>query len=72
VSESENAELALDIEFENEWEATRNWNDDNCEGSDGRERVMLPAFEATREGQGQAPKAGHCIASSLQTRRLDT
>lgn len=31
LSDAENAELALDIEFENEWEATSDWNEDDLE-----------------------------------------
>ncbi|KAF8138931.1 CTD kinase subunit gamma CTK3-domain-containing protein [Boletus edulis] len=31
LSESENATLALDIEFENEWDATSDWNEDDEE-----------------------------------------
>ncbi|KIJ63502.1 hypothetical protein HYDPIDRAFT_168348 [Hydnomerulius pinastri MD-312] len=31
LSDAENAELALDIEFENEWEATSDWNEDDVE-----------------------------------------
>ena len=31
LSESENVELALDIKFENEWEATGDWNEDDAE-----------------------------------------
>jgi CTD kinase subunit gamma len=29
LSDVENSELALDIEFENEWEATSDWNEDD-------------------------------------------
>lgn len=31
LSDTENAEVALDIEFENEWEATSDWNEDDVE-----------------------------------------
>ncbi|OAX31102.1 hypothetical protein K503DRAFT_788054, partial [Rhizopogon vinicolor AM-OR11-026] len=31
LSDAENAELALDIEFENEWETTSDWNEDDVE-----------------------------------------
>jgi CTD kinase subunit gamma len=31
LSDAENPDLALDIEFENEWEATSDWNEDDVE-----------------------------------------
>ncbi|OJA12684.1 hypothetical protein AZE42_10329, partial [Rhizopogon vesiculosus] len=40
LSDAENAELALDIEFENEWEATSDWNEDDVEVI-AEERVHL-------------------------------
>ena len=54
-SESENAELTLDIESENVWEATSDWNEDDVEAV-MEEEVVLPTFKG--EGEGVAKVKG--------------
>ena len=51
LSESENAELALDIEFENEWEATSDWNEDDVEAVMEERELCYPHLR--RQGEGQ-------------------
>lgn len=42
LSDAENAELALDIEFENEWEATSDWNEDDVEAVAEERELCYP------------------------------
>jgi CTD kinase subunit gamma len=42
LSDTENAELALDIEFENEWEATSDWNEDDVEATAEERELCHP------------------------------
>ncbi|KAG0706060.1 CTD kinase subunit gamma CTK3-domain-containing protein [Suillus ampliporus] len=42
LSDAENAELALDIEFENEWEATSDWNEDDVEATAEERELCHP------------------------------
>lgn len=42
LSDTENAELALDIEFENEWEATSDWNEDDVEATAEERELCYP------------------------------
>lgn len=51
LSEGENAELALDIEFENEWEATSDWNEDDVEAVMEERELCFPHLRQ-REVQG--------------------
>ena len=53
LSESENAELALDIEFENEWEATSDWNEDDVEAVMEERELCYPHLRRRGEGEGQ-------------------
>ncbi|KAI9570100.1 CTD kinase subunit gamma CTK3-domain-containing protein [Boletus coccyginus] len=55
LSESENAELGLDIEFENEWEATSDWNEDDVEALMDERELCYPHLRrrAHWEGQGE-------------------
>ena len=43
-------ELTLDIEFENEWEATSDWNEDDEEAVAEENALCFPP----REGEGEA------------------
>ncbi|KAH0835808.1 CTD kinase subunit gamma CTK3-domain-containing protein [Lanmaoa asiatica] len=56
LSEGENAELALDIEFENEWEATSDWNEDDVEAV--MEERVLCYPHSRRRGEGE--RQGKC------------
>ena len=51
LSEGENAELALDIEFENEWEATSDWNEDDVEAVMEERELCFPHLRQ-RDAQG--------------------
>jgi len=42
LSDTENAEVALDIEFENEWEATSDWNEDDVEAIMDERELCYP------------------------------
>jgi len=42
LSDAENSELALDIEFENEWEATSDWNEDDVEAVAEERELCYP------------------------------
>lgn len=53
LSESENAELALDIEFENEWEATSDWNEDDVEAVIEERELCYPHLRRRGEGDGE-------------------
>lgn len=55
LSERENGELALDIEFENEWEATSDWNEDDVEAVVEERELCFPHLrreEMLAEGEG--------------------
>ena len=54
LSEGENAELALDIEFENEWEATSDWNEDDVEAVVEERELCYPHLRRRGEGGGQS------------------
>ncbi|KAG9312340.1 hypothetical protein JVU11DRAFT_7656 [Chiua virens] len=58
LSEGENAELALDIEFENEWEATSDWNEDDIEAVMEERELCYPHLRRRSDedtpGSGQA------------------
>lgn len=58
LSESENAELALDIEFENEWEATSDWNEDDVETVLEERELCYPHLRKRTEGEGQGEGPG--------------
>ncbi|KAF8546340.1 hypothetical protein OG21DRAFT_1518210 [Imleria badia] len=58
LSEGENAELALDIEFENEWEATSDWNEDDVEAAVEERELCYPHLRRRGEGeQGDGERA---------------
>lgn len=50
LSDAENAEVALDIEFENEWETTSDWNEDDVEVVVEEREVCYPHLR--RKGSG--------------------
>ncbi|KAI6124666.1 CTD kinase subunit gamma CTK3-domain-containing protein [Pisolithus croceorrhizus] len=50
LSDAENAEVALDIEFENEWETTSDWNEDDVEVVVEEREVCYPHLR--RGGSG--------------------
>lgn len=52
LSESEHAELGLHIEFDNEWEATRDLNEDDVE-TVMEERVLYCPHLMRRGGRGR-------------------
>ena len=57
LSEGENGELALDIEFENEWEATSDWNEDDVEAVMEESELCFPHLrrrEVQNAGQEEA------------------
>ncbi|KAG6373838.1 CTD kinase subunit gamma CTK3-domain-containing protein [Boletus reticuloceps] len=53
LSESENAALALDIEFENEWDATSDWNEDDVEAVMEERELCYPHLRRRGEEEGQ-------------------
>ena len=53
LSESENVELGLDIEFENEWEATSDWNEDDVEALMDERELCYPHLRRRAQGEGQ-------------------
>jgi len=56
LSEGENAELALDIEFENEWEATSDWNEDDVEAVVEERELCYPHLRRRGDGDGLGPE----------------
>ncbi|KAI5987347.1 CTD kinase subunit gamma CTK3-domain-containing protein [Pisolithus orientalis] len=50
LSDAENAEVALDIEFENEWETTSDWNEDDVEVVMEERELCYPHLR--RKGSG--------------------
>ncbi|KAL4063044.1 CTD kinase subunit gamma CTK3-domain-containing protein [Scleroderma yunnanense] len=50
LSDTENAEVALDIEFENEWEATSDWNEDDVEAIIEERELCYPHLRKNRWG----------------------
>ena len=58
LSECENAELVLDIEFENKWEATSDWNEDDVEAVMEERELCYPHLRRRGEGEGQGQGQG--------------
>ncbi|KAI6046268.1 CTD kinase subunit gamma CTK3-domain-containing protein [Pisolithus marmoratus] len=50
LSDAENADVALDIEFENEWETTSDWNEDDIEVVMEEREVCYPHLRRKRSG----------------------
>ncbi|KAL4081733.1 hypothetical protein V8B97DRAFT_2020384 [Scleroderma yunnanense] len=50
LSDTENAEVALDIEFENDWEATSDWNEDDVEAIVEERELCYPHLRKIRWG----------------------
>jgi CTD kinase subunit gamma len=50
LSDTENTELALDIEFENEWEATSDWNEDDVEAVVEERELCYPHLRKRADG----------------------
>lgn len=44
--------MALDIEFENEWEATSDWNEDDVEAVMDERELCHPHLRRRGEGEG--------------------
>ncbi|KAF9235982.1 CTD kinase subunit gamma CTK3-domain-containing protein [Melanogaster broomeanus] len=53
LSDTENTELALDIEFENEWEATSDWNEDDVEAVSEERELCYPHLRKRVDGDGE-------------------
>ncbi|KIK82142.1 hypothetical protein PAXRUDRAFT_154439 [Paxillus rubicundulus Ve08.2h10] len=53
LSDTENTELALDIEFENEWEATSDWNEDDVEAVVEERELCYPHLRKRADGGGE-------------------
>ncbi|KAH7883453.1 CTD kinase subunit gamma CTK3-domain-containing protein [Phlebopus sp. FC_14] len=51
LSDTENTDLALDIEFENEWEATSEWNEDDVEAVVEEKELCFPYLRKKGEGE---------------------
>ncbi|KAF9222283.1 hypothetical protein BS17DRAFT_182051 [Gyrodon lividus] len=53
LSDTENTELALDIEFENEWESTSDWNEDDVETVVEEKELCHPYLRKRTEGEAE-------------------